>query len=186
MPLPKTMMTKICGTILGYFVLQHFSFVKGIYPQTSNISWTLVGCSNYIFIIDSTPSSNGLGKDDCKTRWETLKFGDLMQLILEVWWYYFQWYGFVFYFFQESMKMMGLNNWLHWSAWFIKYFLFLFVSVALMTLFFCAPMTRHGSVIGYTSTSLLMFFLMVYAVATISFCFMLSTFFSKGKYMYKV
>ena len=32
-------------------------------------------CSIYIFILDLTPSFNGLGKDNCKTRRETLRFG---------------------------------------------------------------------------------------------------------------
>ena len=41
-------------------------------------------CSNYIFILDSTPGFNGLGKDNCKTRWETSKFRDLVHLILRV------------------------------------------------------------------------------------------------------
>ena len=25
---------------------------------------------------------------------------------------------------QETMKLMGLSNWLHWAAWFTKYLLF--------------------------------------------------------------
>ena len=40
---------------------------------------------NYIFILYLTPSFNGLDKDSCKTRRETLSFGDLVRLILEVW-----------------------------------------------------------------------------------------------------
>ena len=72
------------------------------YCQTSNISGTLLGnkivdrcwcswsnacCSNYASILDLTPGFIGLGKDNCKTRPETFKFGDLVQLILEVGWY---------------------------------------------------------------------------------------------------
>ena len=34
-----------------------------------------------------TPGFNGLGKDNYKTRRETSNFGDLLCLILEVWWY---------------------------------------------------------------------------------------------------
>ena len=41
-------------------------------------------CSNYIFILDLTPDFIGLGKDNCKTRRETFKFGDLVRLILEI------------------------------------------------------------------------------------------------------
>ena len=72
------------------------------YHQTSNISHTLVAnkivyhsdvvgasiaclCySNYIIILDLTPGFNGLGKDNCKTRRETFRFGDLVRLILDI------------------------------------------------------------------------------------------------------
>ena len=37
--------------------------------------------SNYIFILYLTPGFNRLGKDNCKTRWETFKFGELVCLI---------------------------------------------------------------------------------------------------------
>ena len=39
-------------------------------------SWSIAcrRCSNYIFILNLTPGFNGLGKDDCKTRWESFKF----------------------------------------------------------------------------------------------------------------
>ena len=61
------------------------------YRQVSNLRRTLVGNnifdhSNavYIFILDLTPGFIGLGKDNCTTRRETFKFGDLMRLILQI------------------------------------------------------------------------------------------------------
>ena len=50
------------------------------YRQVSNISRR---CSNCIFILDLTPGFIRLGKDNCKTRRETVRFGDLVRLILE-------------------------------------------------------------------------------------------------------
>ena len=47
-------------------------------------------CSNYIPILDLTPGFNGLGKDNCNTRWELFKFWDLVCLILEILRYLFQ------------------------------------------------------------------------------------------------
>ena len=44
-------------------------------------------CSNYIFILNLVPCFNGLGRDNCKTGWETFKCWDLVHLILEVWQY---------------------------------------------------------------------------------------------------
>ena len=35
---------------------------------------------------------------------------------------------------KESMKMMGLPNWLHWTAWFVKSLAFIFVTILLITL----------------------------------------------------
>ena len=44
-------------------------------------SWS---CSNYIFILDLTPGFTGLGEDNCKTRRQAFKFGDLVRSILEI------------------------------------------------------------------------------------------------------
>ena len=46
-------------------------------------SWSIAcrRCSNYIFILDLTPGFIGLRKDNCKTRREAFKFGDLVCLI---------------------------------------------------------------------------------------------------------
>lgn len=35
---------------------------------------------------------------------------------------------------KEAMKIMGLANWLHWTAWFVKCILFFTISVSLITL----------------------------------------------------
>ena len=72
-----------------------------VYRQVSIIRHTLLGnkivdhsdlvgespvarCSNYIFILELTPGFIELDKDNSKTRRETLKFGDLAFLILEI------------------------------------------------------------------------------------------------------
>ena len=59
-----------------------------MYREVSNIWRTLVGnkiVDHYIFILDFTPSFNGLGKDNYKMRRETFKFWELVRLILETW-----------------------------------------------------------------------------------------------------
>ena len=62
------------------------------YRQISNIRGTLVGNnivdhSDVVSILDLTPGFNGLGKDNCTRRRELFKFGDLVQLLLEIWRY---------------------------------------------------------------------------------------------------
>jgi ATP-binding cassette subfamily A (ABC1) protein 3 len=82
-------------------------------------------------------------------------------------------------FMQETMKIMGLKLWLSWIAWFIKYFMFIMISVILMT-FFLHLHVGNGAVINYSSFGVTLVFLTLYACATIMFCFMISTFVSKG------
>ena len=77
------------------------SFTKTDYRQTSIIRRTLVGnklvdnsdvveaspagaAPTYSFILDLTPGFNGLCRDNCKTRWESFKFCELVHLILEI------------------------------------------------------------------------------------------------------
>ena len=59
-------------------------------------SWSIAcrRCSNYIFILNWTHSFNRLGKDNCKTRRETFRFGDFVRLILEIW-RYIKWGHFI-------------------------------------------------------------------------------------------
>jgi hypothetical protein len=53
------------------------------------------------------------------------------------------------------------------------------LSCALMTLFLHVK-TKHGAVINYTAPTVTFVFLLLYAIATVMFCFAASTFFSTG------
>uniref|UniRef100_A0A4W4H932 ABC transporter domain-containing protein n=1 Tax=Electrophorus electricus TaxID=8005 RepID=A0A4W4H932_ELEEL len=81
---------------------------------------------------------------------------------------------------KEYMRMMGLSNWLHWSAWFLMFFLFLSISIFFVTLLFCVRVSPNGAVLTYSDPTLVFIFLLVFAMATISFSFMISSFFSRG------
>ena len=65
-------------------IISHALVGNEIVNQSIN-SWSIAcrRCSNYIFILDWTPGFNGLGNDNCKTRRETCKFWDVVELILE-------------------------------------------------------------------------------------------------------
>jgi ATP-binding cassette subfamily A (ABC1) protein 3 len=76
---------------------------------------------------------------------------------------------------------MGLSNWLHWSAWFIKCFIFMFIIVAIITILIFAN-NGNASMINYSDWFLIFVFILLYATATIFFCFAVSAFFSKGSY----
>uniref|UniRef100_A0A674NSB8 ATP binding cassette subfamily A member 3 n=1 Tax=Takifugu rubripes TaxID=31033 RepID=A0A674NSB8_TAKRU len=81
---------------------------------------------------------------------------------------------------KEYMKMMGLSNWLHWSAWFLMFFLFISISVFLVTLLLCIRVSPNGAVLTHSDPTLVFVFLLIFTVATINFSFMISTFFSRG------
>lgn len=76
---------------------------------------------------------------------------------------------------KESMKMMGLPNWAHWSAWFIQAFSLLLVSNIIMVIEMHA-----GKILKYSDTSLILVYLLLFSFATINFCFLLSTFFKRA------
>uniref|UniRef100_A0A3Q3IRY8 ABC transporter domain-containing protein n=1 Tax=Monopterus albus TaxID=43700 RepID=A0A3Q3IRY8_MONAL len=81
---------------------------------------------------------------------------------------------------KEYMRMMGLSNWLHWSAWFLMFFLFLSISVFFVTLLLCIQVSPNGAVLTYSDPTLVFVFLLVFTVATINFSFMISAFFSRA------
>nr|KAF6439590.1 hypothetical protein HJG63_000034 [Rousettus aegyptiacus] len=81
---------------------------------------------------------------------------------------------------KEYMRMMGLSNWLHWTAWFLLFFLFLLIAVFFMTLLFCIKVKKDVAVLTHSDPSLVLVFLLCFAVSSISFSFMVSTFFSKA------
>ncbi|RXN24177.1 ATP-binding cassette sub-family A member 3 [Labeo rohita] len=81
---------------------------------------------------------------------------------------------------KEYMRMMGLSNWLHWSAWFLMFFLFLSISIFFVTVLICVKVSPNGAVLTYSDPTLVFFFLLVFAVSTINFSFMISAFFSRA------
>ncbi|NXR15534.1 ABCA3 protein, partial [Semnornis frantzii] len=81
---------------------------------------------------------------------------------------------------KEYMHMMGLSNWLHWSAWFLMFFLFLLVSVFFVTLLFCVKVSEQGAVLTNSDPTLVFTFLTIFSISSISFNFMVSTFFSRA------
>ena len=64
---------------------------------------------------------------------------------------------------RESMKMMGLSGWILWLTWYIKQFLFLVISVIIMTILIkvshftllCTHTHTHTRAYAHTHTHLL-------------------------------
>uniref|UniRef100_A0A182UD52 ABC transporter domain-containing protein n=1 Tax=Anopheles melas TaxID=34690 RepID=A0A182UD52_9DIPT len=83
---------------------------------------------------------------------------------------------------KETMKIMGLPSWLHWSAWFVKCLLLLIVSISLIVVLLCVNITTNTdlAIFEYAEWTVIWFYLFVFSITTICYCFMVSTFFSKA------
>ena len=68
----------------------------------------------------------------------------------------------------------------HWISWFVTFMIYIIPAMAVYALLFAVNLGDKGSVLANTSGSLFFVFLIVYALALISFCFMVSTFVQKG------
>ncbi|KAI9562460.1 hypothetical protein GHT06_009893 [Daphnia sinensis] len=83
---------------------------------------------------------------------------------------------------KESMKMMGLPNWLHWTAWFVKSLAFILITIILITALLKARWYGGSTlaVLEKSDGTLFFFFLLIFAITSISFCFLMTVFFSKA------
>ncbi|XP_052740190.1 phospholipid-transporting ATPase ABCA3-like [Bicyclus anynana] len=87
---------------------------------------------------------------------------------------------------KETMKIMGLPTWLHWTAWFCKQFIYLFFTGSLITLilkinwFTNEQGFSEYAVFTNTPWTVMLFYITLYLTCTIFFCFMISGLFSKG------
>ncbi|KAI8435957.1 hypothetical protein MSG28_004122, partial [Choristoneura fumiferana] len=87
---------------------------------------------------------------------------------------------------KETMKIMGLPTWLHWTAWFCKQFIYLLIIAILIVIlvkvnwFTNAEGFSDYAVFTHTPWTVLFFFLLLYLACTIFFCFMISGLFSKA------
>ncbi|GFN82627.1 ATP-binding cassette sub-family a member 2 [Plakobranchus ocellatus] len=77
---------------------------------------------------------------------------------------------------KEVMKMMGLNNAVHWCAWFVTTFVQMTISVLILTV-----LLKMGNVLPNSNTFIIFVVLEIYICAIISFSFLISVLYSKAK-----
>ena len=81
------------------------------------------------------------------------------------------------------MKLMGLMPSAHWVSWFITCYVYLAVAMAIYAVLFGVNIIKKsGPVLAFSDPSLFYVFLLCYAAAIVSFCFMISVFVQKGVY----
>uniref|UniRef100_UPI0037E9C7B4 phospholipid-transporting ATPase ABCA1 n=1 Tax=Semicossyphus pulcher TaxID=241346 RepID=UPI0037E9C7B4 len=76
---------------------------------------------------------------------------------------------------KETMRIMGLGTGTLWLSWFISSIVPFLVSAGLLI-----ALLKWGDILPYSDPSVVFFFLMAFATATIMQCFLISTFFSKA------
>lgn len=81
---------------------------------------------------------------------------------------------------KEIMKLIGVENWLHWIAWFLKSYLMLMLVVFLIMLLFKVNFYASISIFSYSQWLPILLFMHSYVIASICFCFMLAVFFSRA------
>lgn len=77
---------------------------------------------------------------------------------------------------KEVMKMMGMNNAVHWCAWFMTTFIQMTITMAILT-----AILKYGKVLTHSDPWIIFTVLEVFAVATICFSFLVSVLYSKAK-----
>ncbi|MED6260960.1 hypothetical protein ATANTOWER_031975, partial [Ataeniobius toweri] len=76
---------------------------------------------------------------------------------------------------KETMRIMGLSTGTLWLSWFISSLVPFLISAVLLI-----GLLKWGDILPYSDPTVVFFFLMAFATATIMQCFLISTFFSKA------
>ncbi|KAM6166302.1 phospholipid-transporting ATPase ABCA3-like [Erethizon dorsatum] len=79
---------------------------------------------------------------------------------------------------KEFQLMIGLSNWMLWTAYFITFLFFYLFNITFMCIILFAKI-EPAPVFQYSDPSLVFIFLLFYAISIIFFSFMVSTFFDK-------
>ncbi|CAG7678613.1 unnamed protein product, partial [Allacma fusca] len=74
--------------------------------------------------------------------------------------------------------MMGLPNWLHWTAWFIKTFLYLVVTLVFLTILMKIQFEEDRAILTEANALVLFVVFIFHAFSLIGFCFFMSTIYS--------
>ncbi|XP_018330699.1 ATP-binding cassette sub-family A member 3 [Agrilus planipennis] len=83
---------------------------------------------------------------------------------------------------KETMKIMGLPGWLHWTAWFVKEFIFLLISVILIVILVKVRWYSGKDLSVFTASdpTVLLVLFIPYVSSIITFSFLISVFFTRA------
>ncbi|XP_069101650.1 phospholipid-transporting ATPase ABCA3-like [Argopecten irradians] len=81
---------------------------------------------------------------------------------------------------KETMKLMGLHPVLYWMSWFTKVFIYMLIACFFFTLMMSIDTGETGSVLPKSAPTLIFVFFLLYTLAIIGFCFLMTAIFSKA------
>ena len=64
---------------------------------------------------------------------------------------------------KESLKMMGVSNLTQWASWFMQYFLFLMISMIIITI-----LLKAGGVLQNSDGTVIFVYLMLFAIVCLA------------------
>ncbi|KAM6155210.1 phospholipid-transporting ATPase ABCA3-like [Rhynchocyon petersi] len=82
---------------------------------------------------------------------------------------------------KEYQLMIGLSNWMLWAAYFTTFLVLYLIVIILLCLIFFSKIDPVP-ILQYSDPSLIFTFLLFFAIASLSFSFMVSTIFNKANY----
>ena len=77
------------------------------------------------------------------------------------------------------MKLMGMKGWIYWASSYSWYSIYVLILVSLSTLILHIKI-GNAAVITHTDPSITFVFLLLFAFANMTLCFVVTTLFSKG------
>ncbi|KAK3103896.1 hypothetical protein FSP39_022745 [Pinctada imbricata] len=81
---------------------------------------------------------------------------------------------------KEAMKLMGMNTFVYWLIIFLKAFIFSLIAIFFFVILLKVDTGTNGRVLSQSNAGILLLFLILYSISLISYCIMMSTFFSKA------
>ncbi|KAI4462946.1 atp-binding cassette transporter subfamily a abca [Holotrichia oblita] len=80
----------------------------------------------------------------------------------------------------EIMKIMGVNNWLHWIAWYLSTLLFSLIIIIVNAIILTTPITKEDAVFSNVDRKVLIVFFLIYISTMITFAFAVTVFFTRA------
>ncbi|XP_069685915.1 phospholipid-transporting ATPase ABCA3-like [Periplaneta americana] len=82
---------------------------------------------------------------------------------------------------KEMMKFLGMRIWMQWTAWFVKSFLQLLLSVLILLIIMCLIPSTKDSAFAQSNAGLALVFLVLGMAQIICLCFLFSVIIHNGK-----